>query len=408
MEKLATIQRINKIRRHDNADLLEIAEIEGWQVVTRKEEFKDGDLCVYIALDLKIKTYQKNKKFISCFDIIKLLPKLKEKYAWLKEVNSQSLQMAIRNLDNAFTRFFKEKAGFPNFKSKKNNHYSFQCPQNYKIETGKLYIPKFKEGIKIKQHRDIVGKMKTVTISKTPTNKYYVSISVEIASDVIQPKKLNPNKTIGIDLGLKNFCVISNGEKIDNPKYLKKSERRLKIRQRRLSKKEKDSNNRKKYRYKLAKIHEKISFQRKDFLHKLSSRIVRENQSICIEDLNVKGIVQNSRLSKSISDVGWGEFRRQLEYKSYWYGANLITIGRFEPSSQICNNCGYRNHDLKLSQRIWTCPECKTKLDRDINAAKNIKDLGIETYRRGCGNPRLSDMSGVSDSGQEATSFREW
>jgi putative transposase len=359
------------------------------------------------SLDLKIKTYQKDKKSISYFDITKLLPKLKKKYEWLKEINSQSLQMSIRNLDNAFTKFFKEKKGFPKFKSRKSNHHTFQCPQNYKIENNKLYIPKFNKGIKIKQHRDFEGKMKTLTISKTPTNKYYAIILVETTDNIIKPKKLKQNKTIGIDLGLKDFCVISNEEKIENPKHLKQSERRLKIRQRRLSKKQKDSNNRIKYRYNIAKIHEKISFQRQNFLHQLSSKLIRENQSICIEDLNVKGMVQNHNLAKHIQDVGWGEFRRQLEYKSLWSGINLIVIGRFEPSSQICNNCGYRNHELNLSQRTWICPECKIKLDRDINASKNIKDLGIETYRRNYGNSRLSDMNLVTDSGQETSFFRE-
>jgi len=301
----------------------------------------------------------------------------------------------------SFTRFFKQKKGFPTFKSKKNNKQSYQYPRGCSIENGLLYVPKLKQGIIIKQDRPFEGEMKTFTISKTSTNKYYVSILVETTDKVIKPKKLKNKTTVGIDLGIKDFAILSTGEKIINPKHLAKSERRLKIRQRRLSKKVKESNNRNKSRRLVARSHEKVKFQRNDFLHKLSTKLIRENQSICLEDLNVKEMMKNRYLAKSIGSVGWSTFKSMLEYKANWYGVNFIEIGRFEPSSQICSSCGYQNKELTLKDRIWICKECGIKHDRDINAALNIKNFGIITYGRNCRNTRLSDMNEVIRSGQE-------
>ena len=241
----------------------------------------------------------------------------------------------------------------------------------------KLDIPKIKD-IKIIQHRKLEGKIKTATISKTTTGKYYISILIEQSKDLPKKDKIKDKTTIGIDLGIKTFATISDGRKIDNPKYLKKSERKLKRQQRWLSRKIKGSKNRNKQRIKVALIHEKINNQRSDFLHKFSHQLTHENQvsSIAIEDLSVKGMVKNHYLARSISDVAWSEFKRQLEYKCDWYGKNLLVIGRFEASSKTCS-CGVVNQDLKLSDREWTCKECKTKHDRDILAANNIKKFAL-------------------------------
>lgn len=330
------------------------------------------------GLEKKIKAYQKDKKRLTCFDLINELTKLKKEkdFEWLNEVNSQSLQASLRNLDNAFTNFFRKQNKFPNFKSKKHNKNSFQIPQYLKL-SDKLNIPKIK-GIKIKQHRKLEGKIKTATISKTTTGKYYISILIEQNKNLPKKDKVKDRTTIGIDLGIKTFATMSDSRKIDNPKHLKKSERKLKRQQRWLSRKVKGSKNRNKQRTKVALLHEKITNQRSDFLHKISHQLTNEKQigSIAIEDLNVKGMVKNHCLAKVISDVAWSEFRRQLVYKCDWYGKNLLIIGRFEASSKTCS-CGVVNQCLKLSDREWTCKECGTKHDRDILAANNIKKFAL-------------------------------
>ncbi len=287
------------------------------------------------------------------WDIIQhKLPELKKEFNWLKDIGSQSLQMEIRHLDVAFKNFFRSKKGFPNFKKKHNNHKSFQIPSNsgnnYEIKNDKLYIPKLKTGNKIKQHRKFNGKQQTITISSNPSGQYFVTILVETVDNLIKPKKINEKTTIGIDLGLKEFLITSNGEKVDNPKFLKKSSEKLKREQKKLSRKNKGSNNKNKQRVKVAKIHNKISNQRNDFHHKISSKIISENQTICLEDLNVKGMMKNHKLSKSISDVGWSSFINKLLYKADWHGVNLITIGRFKPSTKLCSSCGMVKEGLTL------------------------------------------------------------
>lgn len=331
------------------------------------------------GLEQKIKHYTETGGTLSCIDLINMLPVLKESESWLKDANAQALQMALRNLDNAFTRFFKEKKGFPKFKSRREPTRSCQYPQGVKIDFDKrvLFIPKIKN-VKIKIDRQFEGKIKTVTISKTSTGKYYASILVDDGKELPTKQPLNKEAAVGLDLGLKHFLIDSSGTKIDNPKFLRKSEERLKTKQRQLRKKQKGSKNREKARKKLATLHEKVTNQRKDFLHKLSTQIVHENQGgICIEDLHIKGMVKNHRLAKSISDVGWGEFIRQLTYKCEWYGKNLLTIGRFEPSSKTCSTCGTTNQSLELKDRDWTCSNCGTTHDRDINAAINIKNMAF-------------------------------
>jgi len=328
------------------------------------------------GLDAKTKHYTNTKKSISWIELNNKIPELKKEYPWLNEINSQSLQMEMRNLDIAFKNFFRNKKGFPKFKKKHDNHKSFQIPQHYKIEEGILYIPKLKEGIKIIQHRLYEGKEKTLTISKNPSGQYFAIILVETTDNIIEPKTVNEKTTIGIDLGIKDFLVTSNGEKISNPKHLKKSEKKLKKAQRKYSHKTKGSNNKNKSRIKVARTHQKITNQRKDFLHKLSSKIISENQTICIEDLAVSNMVKNHKLAKAISDVSWSEFVRQLNYKANWYGKTIISIGRFDPSTKLCHSCGMLNNNLTLSDRQWTC-DCGETHDRDINAAINIKNFGL-------------------------------
>jgi len=330
------------------------------------------------GLEKKIKAYQQDKKRLTCFDLINELISLKKEkdFEWLNEINSQSLQASLRNLDNAFTNFFRKQNRFPNFKSKKYNKNSFQIPQHLKL-SDKLDIPKIKN-IKIKQHRKLEGKIKTATVSKTPTGKYFISILVEQDKNLPKKKKIIEKTTVGIDLGIKTFVTLSTGEKIENPKFLKSGLKKLKRQQRWLSRKIKGSNNKKKQKQKVSLLHEKITNQRSDFLHKISYQLTNEKQvgSIAIEDLNVKGMIKNHCLAQAISDVSWGIFRRQLEYKTEWYGKNLLVIGRFEASSKTCS-CGIVNQELKLSDREWTCKECGVRHDRDILAANNIKNFSL-------------------------------
>jgi len=329
------------------------------------------------GLDKKIKYYTTHKKNLSTVQITNEIVWLKKQteFQWLNEINSQSLQNELRHLDVAFVNFFRNKKGFPKFKSKKDNHHSFSIPQHTKLEN-KLFIPKFKEGIKIKKHRDFKGEIKTVTISKNPCGQYFASILVESIENVKSKKKINKKTTIGIDLGIKDFIITSKGEKIENPRILKKSEKKLKREQKRLSKKVKESKNRNKQRLKVARIHQKISNQRNDFQHKISKRLVSENQTICLEDLNVSKKKKNRKLSKAIGDISWSSFVQKLQYKAEWYGTNIVTIGRFEPSTKLCSSCGAIKDSLTLADREWTC-DCGVTHDRDTNAAINIKNFGI-------------------------------
>ena len=331
------------------------------------------------SLEQKIRAYEQEGQKLSCFDLNTRLPAFKEEHPWLKEVNSQSLQSANKNLDNAFTRFFREKKGFPRFKSKKNPVQSFQVPQHHTVdfEHGRIKLPKIGE-IKTTLHRLFAGKMKYATVSVTSTGKWFVSILVDDGEPEPEPAPFTTGSTLGIDVGLKDFATLSTGEKIENPRYLKNSLQRLKVLQRRVSRKVKGSENRKKAIRNLARCHEKVTNQRNDFLHKLSNRIVSENQAIAVESLNVGGMMKNHCLAQSISDVSWSTFFTVLEYKCRNYGKTLLKIGRFDPSSKICNRCGYYNRNLTISDREWTCPDCGTHHDRDSNAAINIKMFALQ------------------------------
>lgn len=333
-----------------------------------------------LSLETKTTAYEGNRINISCFDLIKQLPDLKKDCVWLKEINSQSLQTPIKNLDNAFTRFYKGQGNFPKYKSKSKwrTKQSFHIPQNVIVKDNKLIIPKFREGIKIKLHRETKGIIKSATISRTATGKYYVSILCNTGEECKQKQNISNETTIGIDLGIKDFLITSNSEVVDNPKYFHKTENKLKYVQRKYS-----EHKGKRTKYKLADLHEKVANQRKNFLDQQSSKLIKENHSIAIEDLNVKGMLKNHCLAKSISDVGWSMFTTMLEYKCEWYGVNLLKIGRFEPSSKTCSNCGRVNKGLKLKDREWTCIKCNIKHDRDINAAINIKNFGLRNNLSG-------------------------
>jgi putative transposase len=328
-----------------------------------------------LALETRQTAYAGNKINLNYFALQNQLPDLKKECPWLKEVCAQSLQVAIRNLDNAFTLFFKGHSNFPKFKSKYKGSQSFNVPQKVIVVDDKLFIPKFREGIKIILSRSLPGKIKNATISRTFTGKYFVSILCDTGQTISSKPIIEEKTSIGIDLGIKSYLITSDGEVLDNPKYLKKSEAKLKYIQRKYSKYKG-----KKTKQKLILLHEKIANQRKDFLHKTSSKLISENQTICTEDLNISGMLKNHSLAKSIFDAGWGEFVKQLEYKAEWYGKNILKIGRFDPSSKTCSSCGYINRDLKLSDREWTCPKCSSVLDRDVNAAVNIKSFALKNH----------------------------
>jgi putative transposase len=331
------------------------------------------------ALEQKIKSYNSDEVSLSCYMLNKKLPALKIDFPWLKEVNSQSLQQANNNLDAAFTRFFREKKGFPKFKSKKNPLQSFQAPQHCAVDfvNGVLSLPKMK-GIKTVFHRFFEGTIKTVTVSVTSTKKYFASILVDDGKEQPKIQPFNSTNIVGLDVGISSFVVLSTGEKIDNPKYFRSSETRLAVLQRRMSRKKKGSKNFQKAKLKVAKRYEMIANQRSDFLNKLSCKIASENQALAIEGLNVSGMLKNHRLAKSISDCSWSEFFRMLTYKTAKVGKTVLKIGRFDPSSKICHVCGNINRDLTLADREWICSECHTCHDRDVNAAINIKKFALQ------------------------------
>ena len=329
------------------------------------------------GLASRIEEY-KNGNSIGYKETCSILTSIKhsEEYSWLREVDNIALQQSLRDLDKSYKNFFKKRASFPKFKSKHNHNKSYRTQNingNISVVGKHIKLPKLGY-VKAKISMPVDGKIKNATIQQAPSGKYFCSLIVEVL-DVFYP---NNGCVVGLDMGIKTFYTDSNGNSIPNPKTLAKSEKKLVKEQRKLSKKVKGSSNWNKQRIKVAKIYEKITNQRDDFLHKESTRLVRENQIICIEDLNVKGMIRNHKLAKSISDVSWGKFFTMLEYKSALYGTEIIKVPRFYPSSQICSCCGYKNPNIKnLSIRKWTCPACNTYHNRDDNAAKNILKMGL-------------------------------
>ncbi len=330
-------------------------------------------------LDQRQEQYRLTGKSDNFYAECKSLTELKkhEETAWLKEVNAQSLQFALRCLETAYTNFFKKRAGFPKFKSKRAKS-SFTIPQSTHLTNDRLFIIKFKEGIKCRVHREVKGKICKVTITKTPSGKYFASVLTE--EEYVTPFE-KTNKSVGVDMGLKDFLTTSDGEKIKKNRYTKKYERKLAHAQRHLSRKKKGSRGYENQRLKVARIYEKISNSREDYLHKCSISLVRRYDTICIEDLNVKGMMKNRNLVKSIADVSWGSFVAMLTYKAEWNGKKVLKIDRFFPSSQTCSVCGHINKETKdLSVREWECPACHSHHDRDVNAAINILRLGLKQY----------------------------
>ncbi len=329
-------------------------------------------------LDIRNKRYSETGKGMTYNEMSSTLTKLKHDgdYAWLGEVNSQSLQQTLMHLNTAFDRFLRHLGKYPNFK-KKSNKQSFVVPQRYEVVGNKLHIPNFKEPIRMFKHRDSKGEVRSITVSQNPSGKYYASILVLEEDQVVEETYIRPETTVGIDMGLKHFLTTSEGLQVMNPKHLIESGKRLKKAQKRLSRKKKGSNNRKRQRIKVARIHEHVANQRKDFLNKVSDVLMRTYGTIAVENLNVDGMVRNHYLAKSIEDAGWSSFIAMLKAKALQRGKNVIEIGRFEPSSKMCSRCGSIRNDLKLSDRTYRCNDCGLSINRDINAAINIKKFGM-------------------------------
>jgi len=356
-------------------------------------------------LEVKQFLYNRFKMDLSESDLNDYILLLKEAHPWLCKTNAWSLQQANHNLQRAYRNFFDRRTKYPKRKTKKNSKQTYWVSDySINLSSSEIRIPQV-GWIKVKLHRAlfdsqffeqniIVSKtesdliirkykntkfLKTITILKTPTDKYYVSILTNDQKDTPQKQHYNESNTIGVDVGLKSFAVTSNEEVIENPKYLEKSQKKLQHLQRCANRKKKGSKNRKKANSKVAKCHEKIANQRRDFQHKLSTRLVCENQAIAIETLNIKGLLKNHCLARAISDSAWYSFTEKLAYKAEWIGTTILKIGRFEPSSKTCHVCGYHKKDLTLISREWNCPNCNTHHDRDINAAKNIKNFALNS-----------------------------
>ncbi len=324
------------------------------------------------ALDLKTKAWQKEQKGVSIFEISRRMTLLKKEKEWLSEVASQPLQQSLIHLDRGFTGFFKKKTDYPKFKNKWGKQAA-SFPQGVEVEfsSGTIVFPKLGR-IKTRFSRTFTGVVKTVTITKTVTGKYFASVLVESENQASAPVPEVEETAVGIDLGLTHFLTLSTGEKVSHPKHLEKDLDRIKVLHRRISRKKKGSKNRRKAIVKLAIVHERVANRRNDFLHKLSTRLVKEFDTLCFEDLNVVGMMKNRCLSRHIGQSGWEKFKGFCETKASWHGKHLRTIGRFEPSSKLCS-CGVINKALSLSDRRWTCPACHITHDRDILAANNIR-----------------------------------
>lgn len=356
-------------------------------------------------LNLNITEYNENKKFIFKYDMNNLLPSMKkqEGTSWLKEIPSQCLQQKCQDLDTAIKLSFKSntnKNGFPKFKSRKTDESGIRFPE-FIIQNNKIVLPKMKLGIKITFYRELLGEARSLTIKKDKTGCYYASITVKIP-DVEIVKEIK--SVVGIDLGLKDFAMTSDSEVIENPKFGRRYEKQTNKLQRSHSKKKKDSKNREKARIKLARKHKSITNKRRNFLHQKAAAITKNNDLIVIEDLNVKGMLKNHHLAKSISDVSWGSFTIILKWHCEKRGKHLVRVDRWFPSSKLCSCCHNKDTDLKLSDRIYNCKECGLTIDRDLNAAFNIRDEGIRIFSNTVGATEIyacGDMNMIASSAQE-------
>lgn len=335
------------------------------------------------GLNRKKTEWENNKQNVTYLQLAKELTILKQdgEHDFLKLGTTESLQQSLRNLDNAFTRFFKAKKGFPKFKSKKNSIDSVKFINNvhFDFDNWKVKIPKI-GWVKLCKNKtfDVNNvKLGTLTVTKDKCGDYWCTIVVDDNNPQISKAKISEETTVGIDLGIKHYAILSDGTKYGNPKFLEKGQQRLVGLQQGLSKKTKGSKNYKKQKLRIARLHRKIANRRSDFIHKLTSDMVNRFDTICMENLNITGMTQNHRLANPIQSAAWGEFKRQIEYKADMYGKNVILIGRFEPSSKTCSKCGYVNKELTLNDREWICPVCGKRHDRDINAAINIKEFGL-------------------------------
>ena len=330
-----------------------------------------------LGLETKIQAWVSAKKNYTCIDLANQMKVLKDTEApWLSDCPSQTLQMSLRNLDNAYTKFFKG-GDFPKFKNKYSKQ-SIQFPQGTKTDfnNSTIFLPKLKL-VSVEFHREFKGEVKTVTVSKTTTNKYFVSILVDNQVNIPRRKKIKEQTTVGIDVGIKTLAVLSDGTIFENKKWLRKAKQNLRVQQRSLDKKKKVKGaNYEKQRLVVARLHERIKNQREDYLHKISTSIIKRYDTVVLEDLNIKGMMSNHKLAYAIGEMGWYKFNTMLEYKAEWYGKNIIRIGRFEPSSKCCSSCGAINKEITLKDRVWTC-KCGISHNRDINASINVKNFGL-------------------------------
>lgn len=326
------------------------------------------------ALELKQTLWKEHEAKISWQDLVKQLKEAKEDQLWLSEVKAEALQQSIRHLDSAYQKFFKG-AGYPRFKSRRDGQ-SFTQTQSLRINGQAIVFMRREIKFKCSKRdlRDLQQScIRKITWSKDPTGKYWASLLVDHTPTTLEPN----SEHIGIDLGLKEFIITSDGEVVSNPRYLRKAEQKLKRLQRSLSRKRKGSQNRKKVARRVAVQHQRVAWKRRDFHHKLSKRLIDENQVICLESLNISGMMKNHALAKSVGDAAWGSFVSMLQYKAKWYGREVRQVGRFEPTSKKCSSCGWKHEGLTLAHRTFNCQSCGLEMDRDLNAAINIKNICI-------------------------------
>ncbi|QIR15001.1 RNA-guided endonuclease InsQ/TnpB family protein [Shewanella aestuarii] len=325
------------------------------------------------SLKYRTDAYYENGGSIAHSVLEKRLVPLKQEFEWLKEVSSVIFQQALRDQQEAFKNFWEKRAKYPKFKSKHGKQSIRLTKAAFKYRDGQLFIAKSNQPLDIRWSLELPSEPSSITISKDKAGRYFVSMLCEFESKPM----LVTAKTVGIDLGLNNLFITDSGEKVDNPRHTKRYEKKLAYLQRQLSKKQKGSKNREKMRQKVARLHAKIADSRSNNLHKLSRKLINDNQVVCVESLAVKNMIRNLKLAKHIADASWGEFIRQLKYKAEWAGRTIAEVDRFFPSSKRCNVCGFVHESMALNIRAWTCPECQTHLDRDINAAMNIKTVGL-------------------------------